>query len=97
MNNNNDFIPIFKALSDSTRLQIIDLLSYGEMCATRILDTFDITQPTLSYHLKVLSECGIVNALKDGSWVLYSLDENKKNDIVNYINKLTELKDDGIK
>ena len=45
---------MFKVLSDSNRLQIIDMLSCGEMCACKILEKFNITQPTLSHHLKVL-------------------------------------------
>ena len=46
----------FKVLSDSNRLQIIDMLSCEEMCVCKILEKFIITQPTLSHHLKVLSD-----------------------------------------
>lgn len=45
---------IFKALSDSNRLQIIHILSLGERCACRLLEHFKFTQPTLSHHMKVL-------------------------------------------
>jgi ArsR family transcriptional regulator len=66
---------IFKALSDETRLKIVDMLSCEEMCACNILESFNITQPTLSYHMKILTECGLVNARKDGAWTKYSLNQ----------------------
>ena len=49
---------IIKALSDPSRLKIIDILSCGEKCACDILEHFDFTQPTLSHHMKVLMDCG---------------------------------------
>ncbi|MFT8888846.1 ArsR/SmtB family transcription factor [Ethanoligenens sp.] len=68
-----DFALLFKALSDETRLKIIDMLSCGELCACDILKHLHITQPTLSYHMKMLSECGIVNADRQGAWMHYTL------------------------
>ena len=56
---------MFKVLSDSNRLQIIDMLSCGEMCVCKILEKFNITQPTLSHHLKVLADSGIVVSRKE--------------------------------
>lgn len=64
---------IFKALADETRLQIIDMLLTGELCACKILDNFDITQPTLSYHMGILTGCGLVTSRRDGSWIRYTL------------------------
>lgn len=64
---------IFKALSDSNRLQIIHILSLGERCACRLLEHFKFTQPTLSHHMKVLIDCGLVTARKEGLWNYYSL------------------------
>lgn len=64
---------IFKAMSDETRLKIIDMLSCDELCACTILEDFKITQPTLSYHMKILTECGLVKARKDGAWTRYTL------------------------
>ena len=51
---------ICKALSDSNRLRIVMSLLEGERCACRLLEQFSITQPTLSHHMKVLYECGLV-------------------------------------
>lgn len=62
-----------KALSDETRLRIFAMLSQGELCACNILEEFNITQPTLSYHMKILSESGLIVARREGVWMKYSL------------------------
>lgn len=72
---------IFKALSDETRLKIIGLLSNGDLCACKILENFDITQPTLSYHMKILADCELVKCKKDGSWIKYSLNKQTFDDL----------------
>lgn len=64
---------ICKALSDSNRLRIVMSLLEGERCACRLLEQFSITQPTLSHHMKVLCDCGLVNVRKEGKWSHYSL------------------------
>ncbi len=63
----------FKALSDETRLRVAHILSCGELCACDLLDYFDITQPTLSHHLSILVESGLVLARPEGKWVHYAL------------------------
>lgn len=68
-----DVVLICKALGDSNRLRIVQMLSEGEKCACQILEEFDITQPTLSHHMKILNECGLVYARKEGKWSHYSL------------------------
>lgn len=57
-----EYVPLIKALADETRLKIIDMLSGGELCACKIPEPLSITQPTLSYHMKILTECGAVSA-----------------------------------
>ena len=64
---------ICRALGDPNRLQIVQMLSGGEMCACKLLEHFEITQPTLSHHMKILCECGLVDTRKDGKWSHYSL------------------------
>ena len=66
---------LFKALSDPNRLMIVDMLSCGELCACIILEKFQITQPTLSHHMKTLCESGLVHGRKEGKWMYYSLNE----------------------
>lgn len=88
---------IFKALSDPNRLEIIDILSCGEKCACDILENFEFTQPTLSHHMKVLIECGLVKARKEGLWSYYYLDTTNSNKIVSFLmNLITNTEDDCI-
>lgn len=68
-----EYVAVFKALSDETRIKIVKLLCNQELCAGTILKSFDITQPTLSYHIKILTDCGLVNARRNGTWIFYSL------------------------
>ncbi|GLB25822.1 transcriptional regulator [Lacrimispora xylanolytica] len=72
MENHNEYVAVFKALGDETRLKIVEMLSCGELCACDILESFQITQPTLSYHMKILTESGLVISRKEGSWMRYS-------------------------
>lgn len=66
-----EYVQLFKALADETRLKIIELLSSGEMCACELLQNFNITQPTLSYHMKILCDSGIVKGRREGAWMYY--------------------------
>lgn len=67
---------MFKALGDENRLRIINrICCNGEVCACNLLEDLDITQPTLSHHMKSLCECGLVDARKEGRWMYYSLNE----------------------
>ena len=68
-------VSLFKALADINRLMIVDMLSCDELCACKILEKFNITQPTLSHHMKILCDCGLVVGRKEGKWTYYSLDE----------------------
>lgn len=68
-----DAANICKALSDANRLIIIEMLTGGEKCGCELLEELRVTQPTLSHHMKVLSDCGLVNARKDGKWQHYSI------------------------
>lgn len=64
---------VFKAFCDENRLQIIELLQSGETCACVLLEDLNITQPTLSHHMKILCESGIVVGRKEGKWTHYSI------------------------
>ena len=59
--NTMDVALICKALGDSNRLQIVQMLSEGEKCGCKLLEAFKITQPTLSHHMRILTECGLVS------------------------------------
>jgi|SRR5690554_1146829 len=91
-----EFVPAIKALSDETRLKIIDLLSCDQMCACDILELVHISQSTLSYHMKILTECGLINGEKDGSWMRYSINKEKADFLLSFLNKLVEDKEECI-
>lgn len=76
-NNYADYALIFKSLADETRLKIIDMLSNDELCACKILENFEITQPTLSYHMKILCDSGLVVGKREGAWMRYSLNSEQ--------------------
>lgn len=87
---------IFKALGDDTRLKIIEILSCGELCACDILESFHITQPTLSYHMKILTECGLVSSKKEGSWIRYGLNTEIIESVKEFWNRVTTDHEDCI-
>ena len=78
-----------KALGDETRVEIFKMLTAGELCACEILDKFQITQPTLSYHMKILSESGLVNSRRDGVWMKYSIDRDALKEIKQFFNEIS--------
>lgn len=65
---------IFKALCDENRLRILELLRSGEKCACKLLEELRISQSTLSHHMKLLCNAGVVQGRKEGKWVHYSID-----------------------
>jgi ArsR family transcriptional regulator len=87
---------VLKAFADETRLKIIDMLSCGELCACKILKSFNITQPTLSYHMKILTDCGVVTGRRDGPWMYYSLSKENISSMLGFLAKLTAPKEDCI-
>lgn len=72
---NEETAKVFKAFCDERRIEIIKLLQSGEKCACMLLEKLEISQPTLSHHMKVLCDSRIVNSRKDGKWTHYSLCE----------------------
>ena len=67
-------VELFHALSDETRLEIVDMLRSGERCVCDLTDALDAAQSRLSFHLKVLKDAGIVRDRREGRWVHYELD-----------------------
>ncbi|HHU42700.1 MAG: metalloregulator ArsR/SmtB family transcription factor [Bacillota bacterium] len=85
-----EYAIIFKAMSDETRLKILAMLTKGATCACHILEEFHFTQPTLSYHMKQLTDSGLVVANKKKKWVYYSINKERMNLLHEYISKLIE-------
>lgn len=96
MENYEKYAKILKALSDGNRLKIVDILSCGERCACDILDHFEFTQPTLSHHMKVLSDVDLVIIRKEGIWNHYSLNMDKYKEIKNFLFRIFNETDDCI-
>ncbi len=76
---------IFKALGDSGRLEIVTLLKNKEMSAGRILKEIKMGQSTLSHHMKILCDSGIVNFRKESRWVYYSINKEVAAEVSNLI------------
>jgi ArsR family transcriptional regulator len=65
---------VFKALSDPVRLRLLSLIASrddGEVCVCHLIDAFDLTGPTISYHLKLLRAAGLIDCERRGTWVYY--------------------------
>jgi ArsR family transcriptional regulator, arsenate/arsenite/antimonite-responsive transcriptional repressor len=67
---------VFKAIADPVRLRLVSLIGAhqgGEVCVCELTTAFDLTQPTISHHLKILREAGIIDCERRGTWVYYRL------------------------
>ena len=75
---------LFKALNDSTRRAILELLRDGEMTAGDIADRFHISKPSISHHLDLLKQAGLVEAEKDGQFIYYTLNTTVVDEIAKW-------------
>jgi len=87
---------LFKALSDASRLLIVDMLSCGENCACNLLEYLHFSQPTLSHHMKILCDCGLVQGRRQGKWMYYSLNAEAVHEFRDFLKLLTSPKEDCI-
>lgn len=85
---------ISKAMSDVNRIRIIEMLTTGTKCGCNLLEELQVTQPTLSHHMKVLSDCDLVTSVKDGKWHNYSINCERFSEYKEYIGTITCCKDD---
>jgi ArsR family transcriptional regulator, arsenate/arsenite/antimonite-responsive transcriptional repressor len=69
-------VQLFHALSDETRLRILERLRGGERCVCEMTDALDAAQSRLSFHLRVLKESGLVTDRREGRWMYYTLDRD---------------------
>ena len=82
---------IFKAFCDENRIRILKLLRSGEKCACKLLEELNISQPTLSHHMKILCDSGIVAGRKEGKWMHYSISPEGAAAAMEYLQALTKL------
>ena len=92
MTTNEQRARIFKAFCDANRLTILSLLQSGEKCACELLDKLHIGQPTLSHHMKILCDAGIVKGRKEGKWTHYSFDPQGVQNAKELLEKITAFK-----
>ena len=83
---------IFKAFCDENRIRILKLLRGGEKCACKLLEEMSISQPTLSHHMKILCDSGLVKGRKEGKWMHYSLCKEGAINLEAYITELFQPK-----
>lgn len=76
---------LFKALNDSTRREILELLKKGDLTAGDIAGKFNITKPSISHHLDLLKQAGLVHSTKNGQFILYSLNTTVMDEIVKWL------------
>lgn len=86
---NGETARVFKAFCDENRLQILELLRSGEKCACKLLEEMSISQPTLSHHMKILCDSGIVVGRKEGKWMHYRISPEGVQIAQDYLTELT--------
>lgn len=79
---------LFHALSDETRLSILERLRLGERCVCDLTDALDAAQSRLSFHLKVLKDAGLVTDRRDGRWMYYTLNQEALGEIAELVESL---------
>jgi len=84
---------VFRAIGDENRLKIIDMLSNGEICACEILLELEITQSTLSHHMKILCDSSLVIPRKAGKWTFYSMNKATVKKLKEFVNVITKKKE----
>ena len=87
----NQAIKIFRALADDNRLQILEMLMSGAKCGCELLDTLKIGQSTLSHHMHILCDAGLVDACKEGKWMHYSISQEGAKAAVDILSQLTNV------
>lgn len=75
---------LFKALNDSTRREILELLKKSDLTAGEIADKFNISKPSISHHLDLLKQAGLVEAIKEGQYINYSLNTTVLDEMVKW-------------
>ena len=75
---------LFKALNDPTRREILELLKKGDLTAGEIADQFNISKPSISHHLDLLKQAGLVQSVKEGQFIFYSLNTTVMDEIVKW-------------
>ena len=82
---------VFKALCDERRQRILELLHGGEKCACVLIDEMDMPQSSLSYHMKILCDSGIVSSREDGKWTHYRISQQGSEKAIQLLKEITAV------
>ena len=82
---------VFKALCDERRQRILELLHSGEKCACVLIDEMDMPQSSLSYHMKILCDSGIVTSREEGKWTHYQISRQGSEKAVELLKEITAV------
>lgn len=82
---------VFRAFCDENRLRILEMLRGGEKCACVLLEQLEISQPTLSHHMKILCDSGVVSSRKEAKWMYYSISEDGSEYALQLLKQLTTV------
>jgi ArsR family transcriptional regulator len=83
---------LFKALNDATRREILELLKEKDLTAGEIADQFNISKPSISHHLDLLRQAGLVVSVKEGQFIYYSLNTTAMDEMLKWIISLQSPK-----
>ena len=89
-----DQAKVFRAFCDETRLRVLELLRSGEKCACILLAQVRVGQPTLSHHMKILTDSGVVAARRAGKWTYYSISAEGGAAAIGLLKRLTAVSED---
>ena len=82
---------VFKALCDARRQRILELLHSGEKCACVLIDEMEMPQSSLSYHMKILCDSGIVTSREEGKWTHYRISEQGSGKAIELLKEITAV------
>ena len=82
---------VFKALCDERRQRILELLQGGEKCACVLIDEIDMPQSSLSYHMKILCDSGIVTSREEGKWTHYQISKQGSEKAIALLREITAV------
>lgn len=87
---------VLKIIANPNRLEILDLLSCGELCACDLLEYFDFSQPTLSHHMKAMADNNLISSRRDGNKKMYKLNNEVLKEVGTYINLIAQDNDECV-
>lgn len=81
---------LFKVFADETRTEVVKHLAMGECCSCQFSDKFNVSQPTLAYHLKLIRESGLASTKKVGTWNKYLLNNDSIDKMIDFLNEIKQ-------